>query len=95
MTSEVIWSNIFNGVIEVIQQHMPISHCPCRRRYYRAIALLFRKLNQSSLTGHPLYIKMCVRYLENAMGSYRSYVFLSTAYMRSYRPHSSAVTRKT
>ena len=42
MTSEVIWSNIFTGVIEVIQHHMPISHSLCRRRYYRAIALLLQ-----------------------------------------------------
>ena len=41
MTSKVIWSNIFIGVIEVIQHHKPISHSPCRCRYYRAIALLF------------------------------------------------------
>ena len=33
MTSEVIWSDIFTGVIEVIKHHMPISHSPCRRRY--------------------------------------------------------------
>ena len=33
MTSKVIWSDIFTGVIEVIKHHMPISHSPCRRRY--------------------------------------------------------------
>ena len=30
---KVIWSDVFTGVIEVIQHHMPISHSPCRRRY--------------------------------------------------------------
>ena len=26
---KVIWSDVFTGVIEVIQHHMPISHSPC------------------------------------------------------------------
>ena len=33
MTSKVICSDIFTGVIEVIKHHMPIYHSPCRRRY--------------------------------------------------------------
>ena len=33
MTSKVIWSDIFTGVIDVIKHHMPIYHSPCRRRY--------------------------------------------------------------
>ena len=33
INSKVIWSDIFTGLIEVIQHHMPISHSPCRRRY--------------------------------------------------------------
>ena len=41
MISKVIWSAIFTGLIEIIQHHKPISHSPCRRRYYRALALLF------------------------------------------------------
>ena len=32
MTSKVIWIAIFTGLIDIIQHHKPISHCPCRRR---------------------------------------------------------------
>ena len=43
MVSEAVGGNMHmdTRANEVIQHHKPISHSPCRRRYYRAIALLF------------------------------------------------------
>ena len=45
MTSKVIWSNIFTGVIEVIQHHI---------RYYRAIALLLDYILKAVAFGKVL-----------------------------------------
>ena len=52
MTSKVIWSAIFTGLIEIIQHHKPISHCTCHRRS-------IGPLPSCSHCGNPI-IQKCV-----------------------------------
>ena len=54
MTSKVIWIAIFTGLIEIIQHHKLISHCPCRRRSIGPLpsCLRFARLNLQIIFEH-------------------------------------------